>query len=129
MRYIILIFILCSLFIGCKNDEIKQGEVIVNKFYNKIEQKNYIGMDSLISFRFYQNTPYNDFKTFLNKKDKEFGKIKKKTLRKSKIIKMPTSDTLHLGYEVNYTNTSTKESFTLIKEDKDFKILKYYISQ
>lgn len=117
----------CSLDVGKK--EIKQGEIIVDEFYIKSEKKNYKAIDTLMSFRFYQNTTYNDFVMFLNKKKKGFGRVGKRTLRKSKIIKNFISDTLHLGYEVNYKYTSTKESFTLIKEKKGFKILKYYISQ
>ena len=50
----------------------------------------------------------------------------KKSLEKYKIIKSAI-DTIHLGYNVTYKNTNTKESFTLIKEDNDYKIYKYYI--
>ncbi len=128
MKYIILLLFICSLFMRCKDDEIKQGVITVDNFYVKIENEDYIGMDSLMSFKFYQNTPYKDFKVFLNKKNKDFGELEGKTLKKFKIIKTSTLDTIHLGYEVNYKNISTKESFTLIEENEDFKIIKYYIS-
>lgn len=126
----LIIMIGTLLFSGCKQSEIKNGESVINAFYKNLESENYKNLDTLMSFQFYQNTPYKEFIQMLHENNKEFGKINKKSLGKYKIIKSTNStDTLHLGYEVNYKNVHTKESFTLIKEKKDFKILKYYISQ
>lgn len=129
MKYSFLGSFICFvLFIGCGKKEVKQGEIIVNEFYTKSEQKDYKAIDSIMSFRFYQATPYKDFINILIEKNKKFGKVRKKSLEKYKIIKSAT-DTIHLGYDVDYKNTHTKESFTLIKENGHFKILKYYISE
>ncbi|PWN57541.1 hypothetical protein [Chryseobacterium viscerum] len=129
MKYNILSSLICFvLFIGCGEKEVKQGEIVVDEFYIKSEQKNYKAIDSIMSFRFYQTTPYKEFINILIEKNKEFGKVRKKSLEKYKIVKSVT-DTIHLGYNVEYKNTHTKESFTLIKEDGNFKILKYYISK
>ena len=128
MKYITLVFIFGYLFIGCNDNEIEYAEVVVNKFYNKMEQKNYKAIDSLISFRFYQTTSNKDFIKILSEKNKEFGKLEKKSLGKYKLIKSFT-DTVHLGYIVDYEKALSKESFTLIKENGNFKILKYYINK
>ena len=127
MKYINLIFLVCLvLFTECGREDVSKGGVIVDTFYIKTEQENYKGVDSLMSFRFYQITPYKNFIKILSEKNKKFGKIQKKPLEKYKIIKSAI-DTIHLGYNVTYKNTNTKESFTLIKEDNDYKIYKYYI--
>ena len=64
----------------------------------------------------------------MSEKNKEFGKLEKKSLGKYKLIKSFT-DTVHLGYIVDYEKALSKESFTLIKENGNFKILKYYINK
>ncbi|WP_027385136.1 hypothetical protein [Chryseobacterium gregarium] len=130
MKYCIVISITSFfLFFGCKRHELSQGEIIVNTFYKNKESENFKDLDTLMSFRFYQNTPYKEFIHMLSTKNKEYGKINKKSLAKYKIVKSTKStDTLHFGYEVDYMNVHTKESFTLIQEDKGFKILKYYVS-
>jgi len=129
MKYNILISFVCIvLFIRCERKEVKLGEIVVDEFYTNMEQENYKVIDSLTSFRLYQTTPYKDFIKFLSEKNKEFGKIKKRSLGKYKIIKSAT-DTIHLGYNIDYKNKHTKESITLIKESGHFKILRYYISE
>lgn len=131
MKYNILI-IITYLFLlsACGKAQLKQGETVINAFYNNIESENYKALDTLMSFQFYQKTPYKQFIQMINNKNKVFGKIDKKSLGKYKIVKSTNStDTIHLGYIVDYENAHTKESFTLIKENKDFKILKYYVSQ
>lgn len=129
MKYIFLGFFICFVLLtGCNKNRVMQGEKVVDEFYNKMEQENYKGIDSLMSFKFYQTTPYTHFIKLLTEKGKEFGKINKKSLGKYKIVNSVT-DTIHLGYNVDYKNTHTKESFTLIKEKENFKILKYYISR
>jgi len=131
MKYNLLISIIyLFLLSACGKAQLKQGETIINVFYSNAESENYKALDTLMSFQFYQGTPYKQFVQMINNKNKVFGKINKKSLGKYKIVKSTNStDTIHLGYIVDYQKAHTKESFTLIKENKDFKILKYYISQ
>lgn len=131
MKYNLLVVIgYLFLLSACGKTDLKDGESVVNAFYNNMERENYKALDTYMSFRFYQGTPYKQFIEMLNKKNRDFGKIKKRSLGKYKKIKTVNStDTIHLGYIVDYQNAQTKESFTLIKEKEDFKILKYYISE
>ncbi|KAA0125961.1 hypothetical protein FY557_19820 [Chryseobacterium sp. SN22] len=131
MKYnFIAVVAFLSLLSSCEKTELKEGESIVNAFYSNIETKNYKLLDKLMSFLFYQGTPYKQFIEMLDRKNNEFGKINRRSLGKYKMIEsINATDTIHLGYVVEYQNVHTKESFTLIKEKENFKILKYYVSQ
>jgi len=124
-KYFILIFIAISLTLsGCKkNDkESKEGEIIIDVFYKN--QTDYKVLDTLISYRFYQTTPYSKFKEFMIEKDNSVGDFKSKELIK---VKTSINNYLLFEYKVNYDKKSTTEIFRLEKEQDKYKIVRYNV--
>lgn len=78
MKYNLLISIIyLFLLSACGKAQLKQGETIINVFYSNTESENYKALDTLMSFQFYQGTPYKQFIQMVSNKNKAFGKITK----------------------------------------------------
>lgn len=124
-RFFILIFIAISLTLsGCEkiDKESEEGELIIDAFYKN--QTDYKVLDTLISYRFYQTTPYSKFKEFMIEKDNSVGDFKSKELIK---VKTSINNYLLFEYKVNYDKKSTTEIFRLEKEKDKYKIVKYNV--
>ncbi|MWW26907.1 hypothetical protein [Algibacter lectus] len=94
------------------NLEPKTPNKILKEFY--LNQNNFENLDNLMSFRFYQKTPYSEFKNAIESKNKTCGK-----LLNYKIVQTEYSDdkkSVRLNTDVNYENMNTIEQILLIKE-------------
>lgn len=115
------------LFSACQSDEeITHAEAVIEKFYLYDKSDDYKGIDTLMTFQFYQGTPYIDFISILKKKKEAFGSFKSKTLEDYKITYSKVN-TIFLEYKVSYYKKQTKESFILEDSKNGYKIFKYNI--
>ncbi len=103
----------------------KSPEEILNVFYNN--QNDVKELDKLMSFRFYQNTPYNKFKETMQAKYQYCGELAEKTITETEYSDDKKTITFFL--KVKYQKVNTTEKIVMIKEsDNDnFQILKYDI--
>ncbi|WP_163401515.1 hypothetical protein [Flavobacterium fluviatile] len=110
-----------------KNTEKISSEKTIEMFYKY--QNNIEKLSPLISFRFYQKTPYYKFKEILKEKNKSCGKLIEKTLMKSET----STDKKSIGYayKVTYQNIKTVEEIVLIKESENdnFQVYIYNIKK
>ena len=100
-------------------------ENIIDFFYKNLDDVRKI--DNVLSFRFYQKTPYNKFKEIMENKNNRFGKILEK-----KILKIEYSkDKMKVIFllEVKYLNETTKEQILMIKESvtDNYSIIEYVV--
>lgn len=103
----------------------KNENIIIDKFY--LSQNNGKVLDSLMSFRFYQKTPYNKFKKIIESKVNSFGKFVDKTL----INRKKSNDGITIyKFKVRYERITTIEEIGLFREnEKDsYHIISYNIS-
>ncbi|PNW25763.1 hypothetical protein [Formosa algae] len=109
-----------------ENLKIKNPSEVLKEFY--LNQNN-IEIDKLISFRFYQKTPYIKFKEIMKSKFTVCGKF-----LNYKIVQTEYSDdkkSVRLNTDVSYENINTTEQIILIKEfDNDnFQVFDYNIKR
>jgi hypothetical protein len=100
-------------------------ENIIDFFYKNLDDVRKI--DNVLSFRFYQKTPYNKFKEIMENKNNRFGKMLEK-----KILKIEYSkDKMKVIFllEVKYLNETTKEQILMIKESvtDNYSIIEYVV--
>jgi len=83
----------------------------------------------LISFRFYQKSPYYKFKDILKEKNKSCGKFIEKTLLKTETSE--DNKSICYVYNVTYQNIKTLEEIVLIKESENdsFQVFTYNIKK
>jgi hypothetical protein len=98
------------------------SEEVLDRFYLNIEK-----LDNLISFRFYQKTPYVKFKETMKEKYNICGEFIDK-----KIIETEYSaekNAVRFKLEVKYKNKNTIEQIVLIKEfeNSSFEVYEYNI--
>ena len=110
-----------------KKTENRSSQKTIEMFYkyqNDIEK-----LSPLISFRFYQKTPYYKFKEILKEKNKSCGKFIEKTLLKSETSEDKKS--IGYAYKVTYQNIKTVEEIVLIKEAENdsFQVYTYNIKK
>lgn len=102
-------------------------EKVINYFYENIESPE--KLDNIISFRFYQKTPYNRFKEMIIFKNNHFGKLIKKNIIKTEY----SDDGMSINYfiKAKYENLEANEQIIMIKEsEKDnFSIYEYNVKQ
>ncbi|UOX34837.1 hypothetical protein LXD69_04835 [Flavobacterium sediminilitoris] len=102
-------------------------EEIINYFYENIENPE--KLDNIISFRFYQKTPYNRFKEIIIFKNNHFGKLIEKNIIKTEY----SDDGISISYfiKVKYENLEANEQIIMIKESKkdNFSIYEYNVKQ
>jgi hypothetical protein len=113
---------------GLKNkSENKSPEKTIELFYKN--QNNIKVIDSLMSFRFYQKTPYVKFKEILNEKNKLCGEFLENTLIKTQ--KSEDNNAIAFTFKVKYKKEETIEEIGLLKESEnsDFQIFTYNIKQ
>ena len=107
-----------------KREKSLSAEEIADLFYKN--QNNVKQLNSLMSFRFYQKTPYFKFKEIMEQKNQAFGKFVNKTLIN---VSNPEKGTTIHKYKVNYKKRSTVEEVGLIKEDEgdSYEVISYNI--
>lgn len=105
----------------------RSPEKTIEIFYKN--QNNIKIIDPLISFRFYQKTPYYKLKEILAEKDKTCGKFIKNTLIKTKTSEDKNS--IAYLYNVTYQNLKTIEEIILKREsiNDDFQVYVYNIKK
>ncbi len=110
-----------------KKTEKISSEKTIEMFYKY--QNNIEKLSPLISFRFYQKTPYYKFKEILKEKNKSCGKLIEKTLMKSETSADKKS--IVYSYKVTYQNIKTVEEIVLIKESENdnFQVYIYNIKK
>lgn len=98
-------------------------EEIVTEFYKNINDAS--KLDKLMSFRFYQKTPYNKFKEVILEKSKKFGILK--GLKKINTEFSPDKKAVKYTFDIEYDKAKTQEILVLIKENEkdNFKIFEY----
>lgn len=107
-----------------KREKSLNAKETADLFYKN--QNNVKLLNSLMSFHFYQKTPYFKFKEIMEQKNKVFGKFLSKTL--ISISNPEKGITVH-KYKVNYEKQSTVEEIGLIKESEDsYEIISYNVS-
>ncbi|SHM97253.1 hypothetical protein [Flavobacterium chilense] len=125
---LLLCFSLILLACESNSNELKLAESKVDDFYNFEKAGNYRSIDLLMSYQFYQVTPYNKFVNFLKVKKEVMGNFKSKKLIASKITKITNSNNrILLDYEVWYVKKKTVERFIFEIDDNDYRILNYVI--
>ncbi|WP_177734355.1 hypothetical protein [Flavobacterium inviolabile] len=104
---------------------VSDENVVIDRFYK--HQDNIKAIDSLMSFRFYQKTPYFKFKEILKAKHNNFGMFKRKELFDTD--KSNPDGIIVYKYKVEYEKTNTIEEIGLIKENSadSFHIISYKI--
>lgn len=119
---IVLIIVLS----GCEKQDtrINEGELVIESFY--MNQNNIKVLDTLLSYRFYQNTPYNKFRDFIIEKNNLVGKFNTKELVNAKLS---INEYLMFEYKVSYDRKTWNETFRLEKENGVFKIVNYNIKE
>lgn len=105
----------------------RSPEKTIELFYKN--QNDIKALDPLISFRFYQKTPYYKLNEILKEKDKSFGKLLEKTLIKTKTSEDKNS--IAYLYNVTYQKLKTTEEIILIRESQndDFQVYVYNIKK
>ena len=92
-------------------------------FYKNIDDAS--KLDNLMSFRYYQNIPYNKFKELTLKKAEQFGKLKNKKIIGKEFS--PDKKAVKYYIEAEYEKANSNEAIILMKENEkdNFKILEY----
>jgi hypothetical protein len=110
-----------------KTSENISPEQTIEMFYKK--QNDVKAIDRLMSFRFYQTTPYVKFKEMLNEKNKACGEFIEKYYIESR--KADDNKAIAFTYKVKYKNVETIEEISLLKETEndDYKIFIYKIKR
>ncbi|GAA5101158.1 hypothetical protein GCM10023210_40430 [Chryseobacterium ginsengisoli] len=102
-------------------------EETINQFYKRIDDAS--KLDNFMSFRFYQKTPYSEFKEWINTKSKKYGAFQRKKLIDEKFA--PDNMAVRYIFEVKYAKGNLREILILSKETgKDnFQVYEYNISE
>jgi hypothetical protein len=105
------------------NDKNVSSDRIINKFYEN--QTDIKELDKLMSFRFYQKTPYSKFKESMIQKNIEFGKLIEKKITKTEFSE--DNNAISVKLNVTYENETTIEKIVLIRETEKsiYKIFEY----
>ncbi|WP_347065407.1 hypothetical protein [Flavobacterium sp. WV_118_3] len=108
-----------------KREKSLTAEEIADLFYKN--QNNVKHLNSLMSFRFYQKTPYFKFKEIMEQKNQTFGKFLNKTL--ISVTNPEKGITIH-KYKVNYKKRTTVEEIGFIKENEgdSYEVISYNIN-
>lgn len=98
-------------------------EETIEEFYKNIDDAS--KLDNLMSFRYYQNIPYNKFKELTLKKAEQFGKLKNKKIIGKEFS--PDKKAVKYYIEAEYEKANSNEAIILMKENEkdNFKILEY----
>ncbi|MFK7058927.1 hypothetical protein [Flavobacterium oreochromis] len=108
-----------------KKEKIYTPDEILNSFYSN--QNNINFLSKMISFRFYQKTPFVKFKDIMETKNNFCGKLIKKEI----IEKEYSNNNLAIRYKlyVEYEKRKTTEQVVLIKESEssNFEVFDYNI--
>lgn len=111
-HYIFLSLIVCLYSCTSTDENLQKAENVVSQFYKFENQMNYSGIDSLISFKFYQKTPYSKLVSILKEKNKIVGHFKNKNLEDYRVnFSTNQPNTIYLEYKVEYSKTTTREFF------------------
>ena len=110
-----------------ENLKTKTPSEVLKEFY--LNQNNIETLDKLMCFRFYQKTPYSEFKKTMESKFSACG-----NLLDYKIVQTEYSDdkkSVRLNTDVSYENINTTEQIVLIKEtdNSNFQVFEYNIKR
>lgn len=123
--FIIIYFLIISCSEGNKT-YVEQAEKRVVLFYTFESESNFKSIDSLISYRLYQDFPYVEFKNYIKNKKIIVGNFKNKKMKNYKIATSTTGiSEIFLEYTVDYTNHTTIEGFIIEQKEDTYKILAY----
>lgn len=112
--------------------EREKAEIITKKFYRLIEDGKNDEITNLFTINFFENSSKEDFKKFLLKKDKSFGKLNKIVLKDWKTkrsVGVENNSDYLLIYIVNYKNIISEEKISLVEEKGKIKIYSYDIKE
>lgn len=127
--YKIFFITICFSILSCSEQNkvfLEQAENRVTLFYTSENEDNFRVIDSLISYRLYQNIPYIEFKNYLKNKKDIVGDFENKKLNNYKIVFSTSGiNEIFLEYIVDYRNQKTKESFIIEQDGSNYKILEY----
>ncbi|RTY83042.1 hypothetical protein EKL97_05715 [Flavobacterium sp. LS1P28] len=130
-KFYSFIFICFSLLvISCEanSNNVKLAEKIADDFYVLEKTKDYKSIDLLMSYQFYQVTPYEKFVNFLKVKREVTGGFKHKKLESYNVVIISGSNNrIVLNYEVEYQKKKMTEQFIMENNDGDFKIINYVL--
>ena len=108
-----------------KKEKIRTSDEVLNAFYDN--QTNIKALDKMISFRFYQKTPFIKFKEVMETKNKVCGKL----IEKKVVEKEFSEDKKAIRYKllVSYEKKKTVEQVVMIRESENsgFEIFDYNI--
>jgi hypothetical protein len=136
-RFTVLLFLVltaCNFNVNAsyenEENEKENAESKVALFYNNTEKNDITNVMNLFSDSFYKISDRNKFKTFLIEKKKTLGDFKSYVLEDWKTTRVegtsPKTEYL-LIYKVEYSKFSAVETFSLIKEKGEVKILGYHV--
>ncbi|WP_394666108.1 hypothetical protein [uncultured Chryseobacterium sp.] len=102
-------------------------EETINQFYKRINSPS--KLDELMSFRFYQKTPYSKFKELINSKSEKYGVYIERKLISEKFS--PDNMAATYIFNVKYTKGNLKEILILSKETitDNFQVYQYNVSE
>lgn len=128
--YSLVFFCFCVFFFSCgaNSNDLQLAEKVADDFYRFEKTKDYKSIDFVMSYQFYQVTPYNKFVNFLKMKNEVTGDFKSKKLKSYKIINISNSNNrILLNYEVEYKKKKITEQLILENSEDNFKIINYVI--
>lgn len=126
--FVFLCFSLILLSCESNSNELRLAESKVDDFYSFEKKDDYKSLDLLMSYQFYQVTPYNKFVNFLKVKKEVTGNFKSKKLISSKFTTITNSNNrILLDYEVEYVKKKTVERFVFEINDNDYRIINYVV--
>ena len=109
------------------NDAFKSNSIesLTNYFYGNIG--NIKKIDKIISYKFYQATPYKDFSKLMESKNVQFGKFISKEVVKIEYSDHRNKATVFL--RVKYSNIESNEQIVFFKESakEGYNIVEYKI--
>lgn len=127
--YKIFFIIIYFFILSCSEKDkvfVEQAENRVTLFYSSESNNNFKVIDSLISYKLYQNLPYVEFKNNIENKKTIVGDFKTKKLNNYKIVSSTSGvNEIFLEYIVDYKNQKTIENFIIEKNGNNYKILAY----
>ena len=102
-------------------------EETIHQFYKRINDPS--KLDELMNFRFYQKTPYSEFKKLINSKSEKYGVYKERKLISEKFS--PDNMAVAYVFNVKYTKGNLKEILILSKETAtdNFQVYQYNVSE
>ncbi|MFH1126429.1 MAG: hypothetical protein V1703_04845 [Candidatus Altiarchaeota archaeon] len=120
----------CNTFVEGK----EKSEKVVDNFYSKVKAGDYEGTLSMYHSKWFELTPRNKTIDFLQKVDQKLGKVEGYSLVDWNMNAYAgtegTGNYITLEYEVNRTNYSSEETFTIFNPQgtEEYLILGYNIN-